>query len=154
MSAPNLRTCIGSKRFGIEPHQASPTDFPAQPSQRDGLGRMCKIHWNAYTRGLARDARARAVPVLDAADSELGYQGDAAGPSVAKAAPTRRGKFQDGLDAQLVEHAELERRLDAVGGAGTDEGQAILESAAAKAVELRNRKGASTKAKMPTEDVL
>ena len=53
------RRCIGSARFGIEAHDAPVEDFPAQPSQKDGLGRMCKTHWNEYTAGLARDAKAR-----------------------------------------------------------------------------------------------
>jgi len=56
---PTLRRCIGSERFGIEPHEAPVEDFPSQPSQKDGLGRMCKTHWNQYTAGLARDAKAR-----------------------------------------------------------------------------------------------
>jgi hypothetical protein len=55
------RRCIGSERFGIEPHEAPVEDFPKQPSQKDGLGRMCKTHWNAYTARLARDAKARKV---------------------------------------------------------------------------------------------
>lgn len=53
------RRCIGSARFGIEPHDAPINEFPAQPSQKDGLGRMCATHWRAYTAGLARDAKAR-----------------------------------------------------------------------------------------------
>lgn len=57
--ADETRRCIGSKRFGIEPHDSPVEDFPKQPSQKDGLGRMCKSHWNAYTAGLARDAKAR-----------------------------------------------------------------------------------------------
>jgi hypothetical protein len=55
----DLRKCLGSARFGIEAHDAPPEDFPVQPSQRDGLGRMCKTHWNQYTAGLARDAKTR-----------------------------------------------------------------------------------------------
>ena len=55
----SLRRCIGSARFGIEAHEAPVEDFPVQPSQKDGLGRMCKVHWNQYTAGLARDANAR-----------------------------------------------------------------------------------------------
>ena len=54
-----LRRCIGSTRSGIAAHQAPTEDFPVQPSQKDGLGRMCKTHWNQYTAGLARDAKAR-----------------------------------------------------------------------------------------------
>ncbi len=47
-----LRKCIGSKRYGIEAHEAPVEDFPIQPSQRDGLGRMCRTHWTQYTRAL------------------------------------------------------------------------------------------------------
>jgi hypothetical protein len=54
-----LRRCIGSARYGIEPHEAPSGDFPVQPSQKDGLGRLCRQHWQEYTRGLARDAKAR-----------------------------------------------------------------------------------------------
>ena len=53
------RTCIGSARFGIEAHGAPTDDFPVQPSQRDGLGRMCKPHWNQYTSALRKAALAR-----------------------------------------------------------------------------------------------
>lgn len=54
-----LRRCSGSARFGIEPHDAPVGEFPRQPSHKDGLGRMCQVHWNQYTAGLARDAKAR-----------------------------------------------------------------------------------------------
>jgi hypothetical protein len=54
-----MRRCIGSERFGIEAHEAPVTEFPAQPSQKDGLGRMCKPHWNAYTNALRKAALAR-----------------------------------------------------------------------------------------------
>jgi hypothetical protein len=63
-----LRRCIGSERFGIEPHDAPVADFPKQPSQKDGLGRMCKTHWNQYTAGLARDAKARTAAEAAPAD--------------------------------------------------------------------------------------
>jgi hypothetical protein len=53
------RRCVGSKRFGIEAHEAPVEDFPKQPSQLDGLGRMCRQHWRAYTAGLRKDAQAR-----------------------------------------------------------------------------------------------
>ena len=55
----DLRRCIGSAKFGIEGHEAPPEDFPAQPSQKDGLGRMCKTHWNQYTTALRKAALAR-----------------------------------------------------------------------------------------------
>ena len=55
----DLRKCIGSAKFGIEAHEAPVGDFPAQPSQKDGLGRMCKPHWNQYTKELRKAALAR-----------------------------------------------------------------------------------------------
>jgi hypothetical protein len=48
----DMRKCIGSTKFGIEAHEAPLGDFPIQPSQKDGLGRMCKPHWTEYTRAL------------------------------------------------------------------------------------------------------
>ena len=53
------RRCIGSSRFGIEAHDADAGDFPVQPSQKDGLGRMCKTHWREYTDALRKAALAR-----------------------------------------------------------------------------------------------
>lgn len=32
-------------------------EFPAQPSQKDGLGRMCNPHWNQYTSALTAAGR-------------------------------------------------------------------------------------------------
>ena len=55
----DMRTCIGSAKFGIEAHEAPIGDFPAQPSQKDGLGRMCNPHWNQYTKELRKAALAR-----------------------------------------------------------------------------------------------
>jgi hypothetical protein len=81
MDMTDLRKCLGSARFGIEAHDAPPEDFPVQPSQRDGLGRMCKTHWNEYTAGLARDAKAR-----KAADGAPA----AVTPTKESATPTRR----------------------------------------------------------------
>jgi hypothetical protein len=57
-----LRRCIGSARFGIDAHDAPVEEFPVQPSQKDGLGRLCKPHWNLYTAGLASDRKVRLAP--------------------------------------------------------------------------------------------
>ncbi|MDQ3372243.1 MAG: hypothetical protein M3482_05855, partial [Actinomycetota bacterium] len=54
-----MRRCIGSAKYGIEAHEAPTGSFPAQPSQKDGLGRMCKPHWNQYTSALRKAALAR-----------------------------------------------------------------------------------------------
>lgn len=51
-----LRRCKGSARFGIEPHEAPVSEFPEQPSRKDGLGTMCTEHWRAYVKAL-REAR-------------------------------------------------------------------------------------------------
>lgn len=53
-----LRKCIGSARFGIDAHEAPIDEFPVQPSQKDGLGRLCKPHWNQYTTALRKAAAA------------------------------------------------------------------------------------------------
>ncbi len=84
MADTGLRHCIGSAKYGIEAHEAPLEDFPKQPSQKDGLGRMCRTHWNQYTAGLARDRKARL-----AATSE-GMQPAAEPPQPAKAKRRRR----------------------------------------------------------------
>ena len=80
-----LRRCIGSVRFGIEPHEAPVEDFPRQPSQKDGLGRMCKTHWNQYTAGLGRDAKARKAADAGNAPTAAAADGDDASPAKAPA---------------------------------------------------------------------
>src|SRR5436309_14535456 len=86
----DVRRCIGSARFAIEPHDAPVADFPSQPSAKDGLGRMCKVHWNAYTAGLARDAKARkAVAPASEAPTAAGDAAAATDPDPAPAKPAR-----------------------------------------------------------------
>ncbi len=71
-----LRTCKGSTRFGIEPHEAPTAEFPKQPSRKDGLGTMCTEHWRAYVKGL-REARKAAKAASEAA-TDSGEEADAA----------------------------------------------------------------------------
>jgi hypothetical protein len=54
-----------------------------------------------------------------------------------KSTRTGHAKLGDGVVAQRAEHADLERRLTAAGGAGSDKGQTILEAAAEEAAERR-----------------
>jgi hypothetical protein len=82
----NLRKCIGSAKFGIQAHEAPVADFPAQPSQRDGLGRMCKPHWNQYTAALRKAAVAR-----EAADGGVASQEPRTEPDPAAAVAARKG---------------------------------------------------------------
>jgi hypothetical protein len=89
-----LRKCIGSTRFGIEAHEAPVEDFPSQPSQKDGLGRMCKTHWNQYTAGLARDAKARR-----AADGTAAAE---VAPTEAEAATSKRSGARPAKDKAEV----------------------------------------------------
>ena len=104
-----LRRCIGSKRFGIEPHDAPVNDFPTQPSQKDGLGRMCKTHWNEYTAGLAREAKARkaagAGPAPEIAAS--------AEPEAAGAAMPRRTRKPRGAKAAVAKAPATKAQPDA-----------------------------------------
>jgi hypothetical protein len=107
-----LRRCIGSKRFGIEPHDAPVDDFPKQPSQKDGLGRMCKTHWNQYTAGLARDAKAR-----KAAEASAAPEPDDANPPEAEAAgsvePERSRKRKATQAAPIVDATPAEAPAEA-----------------------------------------
>ncbi len=65
-TATELRRCKGSTRFGIKPHEAAVSEFPKQPSRKDGLGTMCTEHWRAYVKGL-REARVAAKAASQAA---------------------------------------------------------------------------------------
>ena len=66
----DLRKCIGSAKFGIEAHEAPVADFPVQPSQKSGLGRLCKPHWSQYTSALRKAALARKAAERGVAESE------------------------------------------------------------------------------------
>ena len=66
----DMRRCIGSAKFGIEAHEAPADEFPTQPSQKDGLGRMCKTHWNAYTNALRKASLARKAAEAEAVEAE------------------------------------------------------------------------------------
>lgn len=62
-----MRRCAGSAKFGIEAHEAPIEDFPKQASQKDGLGRMCRVHWNQYTTALRTAALQRKAAEGEAA---------------------------------------------------------------------------------------
>jgi hypothetical protein len=72
-----LRRCKGTARFGIEPHEAPITEFPKQPSRKDGLGTMCTEHWRAYVKGL-REARRAGEAVGEGATDDRAVEADAA----------------------------------------------------------------------------
>jgi hypothetical protein len=87
MDMADLRRCIGSAKFGIEAHDAPPEDFPVQPSQKDGLGRMCKAHWTEYTRALRKAALPRDARTLAEVETP---EGQAALEAAAKEAQLAR----------------------------------------------------------------
>ena len=68
-----LRRCAGSARFGIEPHETPISEFPKQPSRKDGLGTMCTEHWQAYVKVL-REARKGAM-AADGSESDAAWRG-------------------------------------------------------------------------------
>lgn len=83
-----LRTCIGSARFGIQAHEAPLGDFPNQPSQKDSLGRMCKLHWSEYTTALRKAAntgKANAAATTSVVNSTVAATGSIV-PEEARAA--------------------------------------------------------------------
>jgi hypothetical protein len=98
------RRCIGSARFGIEAHEAAIEDFPRQPSQKVGLGRMCKVHWNQYTAGLARDAKARkAAEVSDGTEAGDQATASAEDPGVSPAPPERKRRRPETVESPAAE---------------------------------------------------
>ena len=88
----DLRTCIGSAKFGIEAHEAPVGDFPIQPSQRDGLGRMCKPHWKQYTSALRTAALARRAADGGAATEVAPSESEPAAVAARKGVGGRRAK--------------------------------------------------------------
>jgi hypothetical protein len=85
------RRCIGNRTFGIEAHEAPTSDFPVQPSRRDGLGALCRTHWTEYTGALRRARREREAEgtTVPAHEHTLGASLVGEGQPV-EAPPTRR----------------------------------------------------------------
>jgi len=130
------RRCIGSARFGIVAHEAPVGDFPAQPSQKDGLGRMCKTHWNQYTTALRKAALERtaaeggtpegqAAPKPPATAAKPGTRGRApkpASPKVRKAKATVAASESLGgkADTEAIGSDEVQAAHAASAGVASD----------------------------------
>ncbi len=145
-TAVDLRKCIGSAKFGIEAHDAPPADFPVQPSQKDGLGRMCQTHWKEYVRGLTRDANARRgkAPISPGWVATI-----AKADKRAAARKTEGEQIVDAVDdaiARLVASAAAAKLPETIADVASDEGQAAL-AAAAKAAQTARRGGRKTERK-------
>jgi len=152
MTMKAMRTCIGSERFGIVAHDAPIADFPKQPSQKDGLGRMCRTHWKEYVSGLGRDAKARAANgTASAAEPTVQSQATArvatkraarvaaAKPAPEKVAKVRKAKaLVDAIDALpgpehvaaiATDEAQEALEVVATNGGAIDEAEAVREEA-------------------------
>jgi hypothetical protein len=121
-----LRHCSGSQRFGIEPHEAPVSEFPRQPSRKDGLGVMCSEHWKMYVKGL-REARLAAA----------GTKPQAAKPEATAKPRARKATAKPSAKADEIAKAEkLIAEVDTLPGAehvkrvGDDDVQAAMETAA------------------------
>ena len=97
----DMRKCIGSAKFGIEAHEAPVEDFPAQPSQKDGLGRMCKAHWNQYTTALRKAALARKAAEGEVATEVAPTESEPAAVAARKAFGGRKAKEAGATDSQV-----------------------------------------------------
>jgi hypothetical protein len=138
-----MRRCIGSTTFGIEAHDAPVIDFPVQPSQKDGLGRLCKPHWKEYVTALRKRALERKAAE---AATEPTVQSEAAARVATKRAARVAAKAAEHTEAvpaagespgPKARRAKLEARLAKV-GVESDEGQRVLEAAGVD--ESRGRK--------------
>ena len=139
--ATTARRCVGSERFGIEPHEAPIEDFPKQPSRKDGLGRLCREHWKAYTSGLRKDAQARDAGEGGPSATEAATKHTATRRSDAKgtktAARTGAGKKPspkaDEIDRAeaLIADVDALPADEAVRRVGDDDVQRALETSAA-----------------------
>jgi pyruvate/2-oxoglutarate dehydrogenase complex dihydrolipoamide acyltransferase (E2) component len=128
----DMRKCIGSAKFGIAAHEAPVGDFPTQPSQKDGLGRMCKPHWTEYTRALrkAKGGASKAASTGTPPIAHVSNQQRRAAAQAAGKVPAADGTVPIVETPSVqVRRRKLGADLEAV-GVGTDEGQRILESAA------------------------
>ena len=104
------RRCIGSAKFGIEAHDAPVADFPKQPSQSDGLGRMCRTHWNQYTTALRKAALARKAaqePEAAATESEAAVTAvtEDVGEPATKQPKAKRGRRRSKPVAEVAQVA-------------------------------------------------
>ena len=138
----DLRKCIGSAKFGIEAHEAPVGDFPIQPSQKDGLGRMCKTHWTEYTRALRKAALARKAaedglatevaptesePAAVAARTEVGGR-RAKGARAAKLEPMTRGP-RKARETRLMRSLRERLEESTEGDPVVEAGEATVEEA-------------------------
>jgi hypothetical protein len=136
----DMRKCIGSAKFGIAAHDAPVGDFPVQPSQKDGLGRMCKPHWREYTNALRKAALARQAAPASVAEVDRALADKPEGKArAAKPVSTKpaRGGTTPATTERVAKVRKAKALIDAidvlpgpehVAAIATDEAQAALEA--------------------------
>jgi len=129
-----MRRCIGSAKYGIEAHEAPTGSFPVQPSQKDGLGRMCKPHWNQYTRALRKAALARKAEGGETPGAERPEKvWPLGGPQTPKEPKPRQAKAAKPESPKVRKAKAVLDATESLGGKaytdaiGSDEVQAALE---------------------------
>lgn len=130
-----MRRCTGTARFGIDPHEAPISDFPKQPSRKDGLGTMCAPHWKAYVKGLADDRKARPPQRIEAVvvDDEVAFIQTAPAKTTTKR-ERRRTPMVHIPDPKVIEAEALIAEVDALPAdqlikrVGDDDVQAAFET--------------------------
>ena len=135
----DMRKCIGSAKFGIEAHEAPPADFPAQPSQKDGLGRMCKPHWTEYTRALRMAANAGKTATARKEAAEPTVQSQAAAKVAKRAARVADAEAIAVLREQLRAAAKAAKKPEPIrtrpARGRKTEGEQIVEAVEAEVVQ-------------------
>jgi hypothetical protein len=101
-----IRRCVGSKTYGIAAHDARVSEFPVQPSRKDGLGVMCKTHWSVYTGALRRAAVARKAAAAASAAADAPIRESEA----AEAKQQRAAKAKAGASTATPSEAEADHK--------------------------------------------
>lgn len=122
----DLVKCPGIPSFSVPAHDAPRADFSQNRKRPNGLAVLCRTHDTLYQRTwqLAKAAGMKAADYVAA--NGLPEPADRR----RKAAPVTEPVVVDGTAAQAAELDALEADLQAAGGAGTDQGQALLAEAA------------------------
>lgn len=134
------KRCAGAPGLGYPAHDAPVEEFGPNQSSKDGLYHQCRVHAKVYQA----DWRRRHAEKVAAANEAAG---------VVK--QTRRRVTKAMTDGPMPA-GELEQMLVQVGGAETEDGQALLASEAAKAKAARKasrdaKKAEKAAAEQPAE---
>jgi hypothetical protein len=145
---------------GYPAHEAPVSEFASNAYNKDGLSRKCRVCWPAYTKSLK--AKKAGTDEAPAPEADPATEAPAEAPSEPEAAPepstpevevqavpeplTEAGTESvaslmampvDGEPAARRKRIQRERALARAGGAGTEQGQALLAQWDAEAKRAR-----------------